>query len=132
MRGWCAVAVVFLVGCSGAPQHCAARSGAYVLQLKQRTGNCGAVSDQVVIVSGSAQSEPPDGCTGGSQYTANNCDGDLDVTCPVKPSGTTRTKGHVEWNADGSRATGIVQLTVFSPNGSVACDSTYDATYQRQ
>ena len=113
---------------------CAQRKGAYVTDLKVRTGNCSTIAESVNVVD-KQPTEVVAPCTGAIEYSADNCHVTLDQTCPDDadaPGAVSHSVATATWSADGSSSTGIFSLTLTSASGAVLCQGTYDYSAHRQ
>lgn len=117
--------LLFLVGCGGGGP-CQDRSGTYVSRATARTGNCGAIAESVVTYSNSKPATAT-GCTGKQDLSGDNCRITSDISCP-NGSDTAKMVGVVDWNQEGSSATGVMDITVDGPD---SCHGTYDVTFAR-
>lgn len=132
--------LVVLVGCSGAdegePCDLAHRDGTYVQSFSERDGGtCGELSDQVVILSDGmgSTSGVPQNCAedAPSELSADQCSLTRAYSCEF--DGTIVSFVGVTTERDGgARLVGTVTSTVFNPDGSMSCRSTYDVTFTRQ
>jgi hypothetical protein len=117
---------------AGAPaKSCAARSGTIVAKYTERVGTCGplknvAGSDQTTSTYASLPMAPAAPCAGTIRYSTDNCEDTYDTSCPsVDPKATYTTRGTITWNAEGTVATG--DLEVATPT----CKSTYSVEAKR-
>ena len=121
-----------LVGCSddsgsGEPTGpCNDRSGTYRVTWVEQSGKCGAMPEQ--IVTGKEGLDPA--CTGGTEFSSDNCEANMDITCPGATGYLVTLRGKVTWSVDGSLGTGTIQmLIVKESNGWTECSSVYSLTY---
>lgn len=130
-----------LVGCSGEdePEPCdiAHRDGTYVQSFDERPGGtCGPLSDQVVAIDADAMSSStgvPLDCAldAPDELSADQCSVTRAYSCNF--DGTTVSFVGISKERDGgARLEGTVTGTVFSPDGSLSCRSTYDVLWVRQ
>jgi hypothetical protein len=108
----------------------------------ERSGTCLDLQEQIVDLSNSTVEKFP-GCDNRSTGTDYACRVQLDTTCPnhfvmwsthpVDGSDSTYTAhGPVDWSPDGSKGTGVIQMTFNSAkDNSVVCSGTYDVTITR-
>lgn len=114
---------------------CARRDNiGYVIRYTVRSGDCGAVSEQLHSPGPQPVTvDPP--CKGTITYTPDNCEVDYDQTCPndgVVKGGEVTVRGHSKWNTDASHATALEQWVVRGTQKETICNSTYDVTVDRQ
>jgi hypothetical protein len=114
---------------------CAERVGAYRLSYLERSGNCGALSEQIIVL-GHSDAGADDPCKGPVTETDDACTVTVDVTCPNKasnaPDSVLEERGSVRWTKDGVKGSGVLQMLVTTREGVEICSSTYDVTYIRQ
>lgn len=111
---------------------CAAPEGSYLIQMSERAnGTCGDLPEVIVTVGGEASggSGGASDCEYHSTWSENGCRLMLDYTCETSPGVLYTQKGTLTWNASGSRATGIVNVSL---RGDLSCFSAYNATWIRQ
>ena len=141
---------VVVAGCSGAnagsgsvsegattkeAPGCAERSGQYLVTFRERSGTCGAISEQIVTFGSSAAAASTSQCTSDGSASADGCKVTFALTCPSPDLGKgakSVSQGTATWSADGLSGTSLSQLALYEPNGSLACQSTYDLTYKHQ
>jgi hypothetical protein len=129
-----AMGLVAAVGCGGADDEpsgpCAAGSGSYRVNYTERSGNCGPLPEQIVVVPTLALSEIV--CTGGPMSSADLCTVTMDQTCTDTVNDvSTRQEGTVHWNKSASSGSGTTQITLRRINGAFVCSGTYDVSYTR-
>jgi hypothetical protein len=153
MRSALALALLMLAGCSGSTSGsdeprpapilvgsghgpCAARSGTFSETFAIRSGNCGAIPEQIVSI---GQNSTPSGdagaCVRSVTESADNCEVTFSSRCPsdgVERGGTGVLSGLAKWNAEGTYATAVEQVTALGADGHLICTGTYDVTVRRQ
>jgi hypothetical protein len=107
-------------GSSGPSGPCVARKGSYRVTFVERSGNCGATSEIVVVVGGSTSTAAAATCSGTNTASADNCAVTEDETC----NGVV-TRGVIHWSEAGDTGGGILQFTTST------CSSSYDVAYTR-
>ena len=110
------------------PSDCALRVGTYSSVFAVRSGNCGAIPEQLETID-EQPTEPPAPCTGTIDYSTDNCEVTSEATCPAETLGagwTTTTELKANWNESGSHGTAITQFVVYDDAGAVVCQGTYD------
>jgi hypothetical protein len=108
--------------------------GTYAATYVERSGTCGAISEEIVTLD-EQPTEPEPPCTGEISYSSNNCRVTFESDCPAPGIGAgyrMESTGVADWNATGNRGTAVVQVTVFNASDVVECRSTYDLTSVRQ
>lgn len=114
---------------------CSARSGSYLLSVVEKSGNCGAMPDEIVTIGASSDASPELECKGDSTATTDNCSVTFSTVCTYKSGEfagqVMQTKGTMHWTEDGSAGTGTMQWTISGPMASLNCSSVYAATYRR-
>jgi hypothetical protein len=133
--GW---AAVLALGCSssvddqGGP--CSQRSGTYLTQYEERSGNCGPIPEQLQTIT-EQPTMPEAPCTGAIDYSEDNCSVTSSVVCPEDGLGagwTSTVELKADWNESGSAGTAIVQFVVKDGAGGIVCQSTYNVTITKQ
>lgn len=119
--------VVFACSSDPASGPCPGFLGSYSLTFTTLSGNCGAVSTQVINFT-EGQSVL---CPGISTESADRCTTDYDVTCPAGDLGSLREEGTLHLSHDGKTATATEQMTVFNASGALLCSGTYRIGYQK-
>lgn len=113
------------------------RVGTYLMHMAERAGgDCGPVKDSLVrIGDGIASTSAGGQCVAVAPPTTSEggCKIETTARC-MQPDGTvTNTVGEsVQDTADGSRMSGIADITVSDASGAILCSSTFDVTYTRQ
>lgn len=123
---------LLLCACSGSSQSgpCANRQGSFTARFTERQGDCGPITEQVVVFGGAQMQMASMNCTGTQNTTTDNCSITTDLTCFVPAtSSNVRLAGTVHWDQAGKTATGTTQMTVMDPGGLVVCTSTYNVRY---
>jgi hypothetical protein len=114
---------------------CVDRVGTYSLRYTHREGTCGPIPEQIFTLPSKTFSEMAEKCTDRTETSADNCEVFLDAMCPEPGVGagfTGTTTGKILWEEDGSEGHGVVQVVLRDPGKKIACQSTYNAHYQRQ
>lgn len=112
---------------------CAARKGTYLVQYNETSGTCGKLTDQVLVINDEVVAKEVSKCTGGSEASSDNCDIEVDETCPVTDrAANVRTKGKVTWSNDGRVGSGLLQFIVSDQEPGVSCTGVYKVVYVRQ
>ena len=106
---------------------CAQRQGTYRDTYKERTGNCGPITESISTVAAQPTTVAPS-CTGSITYSNDNCEVRFNSRCPIK-GGTSTDEGLAKWSVDASYGEAVFELTV--EVGSSTCRSTYDLVMQR-
>jgi hypothetical protein len=117
------------------PSSCAAPSGTYEVVHVEVDGNCGAVPARVVEAWPERVTafNPP--CDGTVQWSDDFCQTTLDATCPREDVGSgfyERQHSESQLSQDASIRTGTDDVTIFRPDGSAHCRSTYSVTATRR
>jgi hypothetical protein len=103
--------------------------GSYSVRYVERSGNCGALPEQIVVIE---PNTPAANCHGTWSITADSCAIDADLTCLDAATGdSVEERGHLAINLDASMISGALQIILTDPNGIVLCSSTYNVTYTR-
>ena len=114
-----------LVACGSKPEQChRPSSGTYLVQFKEKSGNCGEIPDLVT------QLTDDPGCTYAlNSFSEDGCRNDVDVTCRDGQE-ITRLVGYLEQQDEyGSELEGVATFYMSSP--SFSCTSTYELKYER-
>jgi hypothetical protein len=110
------------------------RTGTYLFQAREVSGDCGYVSDTVgILTNGSPALE--DGCTVDfERWSDDSCKLERAVTCISQNSNRRQTaSGVTNEEDDGAKLTGTMTVIVSAlDTQSVICSSTYDTTATRQ
>lgn len=114
-------------------------SGAYTADYKERSGDCGALPEEVVFIGDDTMQtdsgDAGDKCTGTVMRSANRCSALIETTCDVHDlSGkfvrTQLIRGKTTvTSADGRMLTGVYDVSL--SNASASCRSTYDVTFSK-
>ncbi len=109
---------------------CAQGQGSYSVRFAERSGTCGPLSEQIVVIQPNMQF--PANCGGTWTVAGDNCSIDLDIKCLDAATGQSgEDRGHLVTNADASMVSGVLQFIVTDRNGIQICSSTYNVTYIR-
>jgi len=132
MRTLC---LLLLAACSGTgaakPTHCVDRSGSYRVTWTERSGDCGPISEQVIVLDPMTVNQVTTACKGTITTTGDNCSVTSDLVCTL-PSGTvSENRATIHWSEDSSIGGGIVQLVLRADSNGPGCNSTYDESYTR-
>jgi len=126
-----------LLGCSSAgstssaPANCADRNGTFTMRYTQRSGTCGAIPEQVVMIK-PGLTVPSADCPGEITTSNDNCAITSNVTCAADVNGNIVTKkGKFTWDAAGAKGSGIVELMLTDKAGKLVCLSTYDVVTEK-
>lgn len=119
---------------SGDDGPCDQRSGTYRVVYTERSGNCGALTEQIVTID--AQPTAPDApCTGEIRYSADNCEvTNVNVICPepgIATGAYSVQNGKYTWSTSGSSGGGSVTFRVYDGDDALLCQSTYSVSAQR-
>lgn len=132
MRGGHLLALAVAV--TGCGDTCAERSGTYEAVYTERSGTCGQMATETLIVDEQPTSVP-EPCTDGEiRYSDDNCEvTNINVTCPGGglPGDTMISNGKYTWDESGDVGFGFVTITVQSARGSTRCQSSYDVSISR-
>jgi hypothetical protein len=129
------------LGCSGAedePVECAQtdRSGTYLFQHSETSGNCGAIPDQLGQLDASAAVAPACTLDAPDRWTEADCKLERAYTCAEEGIGpgwySTGVGVTEQQDSAGDTIAGLFTLTVYDASGLVQCKSTYELTATRQ
>lgn len=133
-RGFTVAVLAF--GC-GPPEMCTIEAGAYQTTFVERTGNCGPIAGQDVVLE--ADLGPPfsgasSDCSGLVDFTDDNCSVEFDRDCPIYDTdgsflGTLSFSG-VSTIVSATRVEGT--STVYSDGPAEDCSGSYDVTWERR
>lgn len=113
---------------AGSPA-CASHTGSFVVTYEERFGTCGelrtiAGSNEMTETYGDRPSPP---CTGVFRTSSDQCTTTVETSCPsVAPDTTYTLRGTLRWNAQGSEASGDLEVSTSK------CQSTYHAKVRRR
>jgi hypothetical protein len=126
--------VVLVVGCGSSADEgdsgpCTARSGTYRFSFAERSGTCGAITEQIVTLD-AQPTAPLAPCTSGEiRYSADNCEvTNVNIVCPedgIAPGATSTTNGKYNWNESGSSGSGDATIVVRDAGDLILCQSSY-------
>jgi hypothetical protein len=113
---------------------CEARSGSYLYRYDERSGNCGPLAEEVLVLD-SAPDPVELGCEVRTGYPIDleACGVDVDLTCPepgIGDAATSTWRGSVNWSANADRGSGVMKL-VIQDGDRILCQSSYDVTVSR-
>jgi hypothetical protein len=126
-------------GAAGASssQKCADPSGSYQASFELKSGDCGAQDKQTVVFDGSKDALSAD-CSGSFTTSDDGCEDQFNLECPFGAGQAVKRSGTLDWNDDGSSASGTVTLTLVTLttdnsgqviNESRVCSGKYDVKY---
>lgn len=99
------------------------------MTFAERSGNCGAIPEQIVQFPAAGMAA---NCSGSATVSSDGCSSDLDVTCSDTPNNiSVRQVGHYDYGADGLSGTGTIQATVHDLQGQFVCSSTYSVSIRK-
>lgn len=141
-KGVALFALVTIAACGGSggsdekPTVCTERSGSYVERFAERSGNCGAIPEQVMMVNSEANARLQDELAKCEYSTlpldAKSCRVELDLKCPGADGYAVVTRGVVDWSADASHASGIISMSLIRTSDQwTECMGTYAVTINR-
>jgi hypothetical protein len=129
-----------LLGCGGEDDEisCSSdeRSGTYLSTFTEQSGNCGPIPEQLGRLDDAEAL--PDTCAldAEDRWSEAECKLERAFTCEEPGVGEGVTAAYVavteQTDEDGGSLTGTLTVTVFEPDGSVMCKSTYRTTIERQ
>lgn len=130
--------LVLVAGCAASSPDptgpCAKRSGTYRTTTTKQSGTCPNFTESIsTITEQPTKIDPP--CTGTLGYSADNCRVTFDSSCPEPNLGagyTQRWRGTVDWDVNGSRGTGTLEVLVTRPDGTLVCNGVYGVVDRRQ
>lgn len=133
------IALLFVSSCGSSgsddPGVCSQRSGTYRIAYTERSGNCGAIPEQMGTFDAQPTTPPPPCTSGEIRYSADNCEvTNINIVCPedaVAPGATSTTNGKYTWNADGSRGVGEMTIMLKESSGLGICQSSYNVVATR-
>lgn len=124
-----------LAGCSSSSSNtgspggggCAKPNGTYRATYTERSGNCGALTEQLIMYDPTQPPQFDPACTAHITESTDNCTVQANLSCPTKTPGQTVALVEIaHWNQSGTQATGESQVTLSSDAGQVICTSVYD------
>jgi hypothetical protein len=129
------ILLLVVAGCGGSggegatPDACGPRTGLYRAVYATRSGDCGALGENVASLDGAAL---PAGCVTKYPVDLTSCRVMFDVTCPVegKASTTSRIAGVTMWQPGGTVGSSLMSAEIRS-SGALQCQGTYDVTYTK-
>lgn len=127
-----AAVLALVTACSdGGP--CGDIVGTYSVTFDERSGSCGDVSEQIVVLDSRQPSSAAANCSGNQSQSQDKCTITSDIACtvPNEPGVRVEYRGKVEWDSDGDEAEGLMQVTIIE-YGRTTCTGTYDVTYRRR
>lgn len=129
-------AVASLIGCGAdkadtsqrvSDGPCSSPKGSFTLTLTERSGTCGPVPEQVVVLPSPDAAE----CVVLADDTSpNGCESDGQQRCALDNGFVETDRGHIEIMADGS-VRGTLQILIQDSVGNTRCSSTYDAKWAK-
>jgi hypothetical protein len=123
-----------VASCSPDPS-CAAPSGTYEIEYVQLYGNCGDLPPRVLEASPERVTSFNPPCEGTVVWSDNFCRADAVATCPREDVGAgfyDQQHSESDYSQDASMRVGAYDVTIFAPDGSIHCHSTYSVTATRQ
>ncbi len=114
---------------------CQVRTGTYTVDLTQRDGTCGRISEQVVTFDSDGNAPTPAiMCTAKTSVSNDKCTVTLTQTCPEAAACkgcTSRFTGSVTWDPSGNSGSGLFDVTAYDASMAITCHSTYDVNYTK-
>jgi len=123
------IAIAVLAGCTHTVvdlSNCANRVGTYRLTFTARSGDCGAISEQIASLNDTKPIMVVPMCAAQESISNDHCAVTAEIMCATMSGGMEHDVGVVRWSHDASSATGTVQITVTDKAGAQVCDGTYD------
>ena len=104
--------------------------GTYHVRYTERVGGtCGALPTRDVAATSGRVSSFHWPCAGQVEWSNDFCSATSEATCPAETFGygfTDRQVSHSSYTADGRTRAGTYDYSVFKPDGTPLCRSTYD------
>jgi hypothetical protein len=127
------LAVALMVGgCGEGDEPCGPRTGFYRVSYTARSGDCGAIPEQIVNL---ADTQPNTSCVYRTIPVPDACRSEIDITCTeTTADGTTAMStliGVVSWAPGGGRGSGIVTIDVKAKSALDSCSGSYAVTYTK-
>jgi hypothetical protein len=136
-----AILGLLVSGCGGSddePVECSRtdRSGTYLVQMTETSGNCGPIPDQLGRLDDAEALPAVCAHDAADRWSDGDCKFERAYSCLEDGVGPGYTSSSVavteQQDSDGGSFTGLVTITVFDAAGAVACKSTYELTATRQ
>jgi hypothetical protein len=136
----CALLALLALSCSSADSReesgpCEQRSGTYRFSFAERSGNCGAIPEQIVTIDAQPMTPPAPCMSGEIRYSSDNCEvTNVNIVCPengVAPGATSTSNGKYTWTRSASSGSGEVNMVVKDDSGLVICQSSYSVSATR-
>lgn len=123
-------AVACLVGCAAEsePESCPALRGSYLIHMVEKSGTCGELNDQIVLL---PVAPNPSCVTERSARSVSGCTTEGSITCTT-PNGTRITeRGTCRYTSDGLGGVCEVQIVFRFADGS-SCSGIYEEQIRKQ
>jgi hypothetical protein len=110
---------------------CAQPRGTYEANFFERPGGtCGAKASTRAVVSGERITRFGGQCSGDVEWTDDFCMASFEATCPEEETGHgfyNRQVSYTSYSLDALSRTGVFELEIFEPDGTLYCASIYDS-----
>lgn len=110
---------------------CALPRGTYeALYVERAGGTCGNKPATRTVVSGERVTHFGGECSGDVEWSDDFCMASFEASCPEEETGSgfyNRHVSHTSYSMDALSRTGVFELEIFEPDGTLHCASTYDS-----
>jgi hypothetical protein len=108
--------------------NCANRVGTYRLTYTYRTGDCGAIPEQIGPLNDALPATVDPNCAALQTISNDHCAVNVDLTCLEMSGGKSHSVAIIRWSHDAASGTGSAQITATDKNGAFLCSGSYDLT----
>jgi hypothetical protein len=133
MRSIAVLGVLVVFGCGGKEECKGSPAGTYATTFQERSGDCGAIPEQIENYNGTPGAAP-EGCTDSGGPVPDSCDVAMNRRCNATLANGVAVvitlEGIVRFNEAGTQGNGIIEANVTAANGD-SCHSTYNLTRKK-
>ena len=110
---------------------CAQARGTYeAVYVERAGGTCGNRPSTRAVVTGERVTSFAGQCSGDVEWSDDFCMASFEATCPEEETGSgfyNEQVSHTTYSMDALTRTGVFELEIFEPNGTLYCASVYDS-----